>query len=165
MKMAVVSYSLSGNNQMVAQKVAAGLGIEHIQLKEGRKRRALNTLVDIIFNRTPRVSPEPDVLAGYDFILLFAPVWMGHIATPLRSYLKYIGEQRKQYGLIAVCGGVNRNLKAKVTGYAGVEPAVLMELAIMIELGVKTPFYRLNSAEAERLADKVLAGLRGHFKL
>ncbi len=163
--MAVVSYSLTGNNQMVAQNVAARLGIEHIQIKEGRKRRAFNTVVDIIFNRTPEVSPGPEVLAGCEFVLLSAPVWMGQIATPLRSYLKYIGEQRQQYGLIAVCGGVNRNLKAKITGYAGVEPAVFMELPIMIELGTKMPFYRLNSAEAERLADKVLAGLREHLKL
>lgn len=165
MKLVAVSYSLTGNNQLVAQKVAAGLGIEHIQVKEGKRRRASNTLLDIIFNRIPVVSPGPEVLAGCDFILFFAPVWMGQIATPLRSYLKYIGEHKQQYGLIAVCGGVNRNLKARVTGYTGIEPAVFMELAVMIELGAKMPFYRLNSAEAERLAEKVRAGLREHLKL
>lgn len=165
MRIKVVSYSLTGNNQAVASRVAAGLGIERIELREEKKRQTLDTVLDIIFNRTPAVSPGPEAISGCDLVLLFAPVWIGHIATPLRSYLKYIGEHRQQYGLITVCSGINRNLKARVKSYTGFEPTVFLELAIMAELGVRKPFYRLQPTEAEKLAERVLAVLRQHLRL
>ena len=44
MKITVISYSLTGNNEALAASVAAALGAEHIKISEP-KRRTIGTIV------------------------------------------------------------------------------------------------------------------------
>jgi len=66
MKGVVVCYSLSGNNERVARGVAARLGLELIKVSEPISRRAINTVLDIVFNRTPKVTPSPEIIKGFE---------------------------------------------------------------------------------------------------
>jgi len=54
---------------------------------------------DAIFNRTPQVYPAPAKLKNYDMILFFGPVWLGQVAFPLRTYLKYLRRNLKDYAV------------------------------------------------------------------
>lgn len=74
MRIAVVSYSLTGNNGAVAANVAKLLSAEHIRITEPKPRKMGAILLDMIFNRTPKTKPSPAELFQYDRILLVGPV-------------------------------------------------------------------------------------------
>ncbi|MEO0005659.1 MAG: hypothetical protein ABIK23_01050 [candidate division WOR-3 bacterium] len=167
MKGVIVFYSLTGNNEAVAKGVAQELGLNHIKITEGKRRRALSTLIDIIFNRTPETEPEPEVLKGYDLILFFAPVWIGHIATPLRKYLEYIKENRVRFGFVSICGGANPGIRKELKRRAGTEPEVFLEFHItdLLPEGTKPTIktlttYRLTENDVKRFKEAVVQSLR-----
>lgn len=69
MKVAVISYSLTGNNEALANSIAEELVVEHIKIKETKSRTISSIVLDMIFNRTPQVQTTPDKLGNYDLIL------------------------------------------------------------------------------------------------
>jgi hypothetical protein len=163
MKKVIVCYSRSGNNLRVATGVAEKLGIPLIQVTEAGKRLAIKTVLDIVFNRMPKVTPEPAVLEGYDRILFFAPVWIGQVATPLRRYLEYIRSKPVEYGLITVCGGPNPNLSPQLIKRTGKPPRFLLQLTIteLLTPGTRPTIpvltrYRLKDEEVAKFVSAVL---------
>lgn len=105
MKRAVVSYSLTGNNEALAQGIAAALGATHIRLTEEKPRTNGIIAADMIFGRTPKVSPGPETMAAYERVVLVAPVWMGQPASPLRGYLKYLKAHPLKCAFVSISGG------------------------------------------------------------
>ncbi len=71
MKIAVISYSLTGNNEALAKSIAEEFAAEHIKIKESKPRTMGSIVMDIIFNKTPQVQPTPDRSVNYDLILFF----------------------------------------------------------------------------------------------
>jgi len=90
MSIAVVSYSLTGNNGALAVAVATELSAVLIKISEEKPRKTGAIILDMILNRTPRVQPFPSELEKYKRILFIAPVWMGKVASPLRAYLEHL---------------------------------------------------------------------------
>ena len=81
MKIAVVSYSLTGNNEALAGSVAEKLTAEHIKIAETKLRTMGTIVMDLLFGRTPRIKQMPGELDGYDMVFLFGPVWMGEYSN------------------------------------------------------------------------------------
>lgn len=133
MKIAVISYSYTGNNENLAGSVAKELSAEHIKISE-TKSRAMGTIVsDMIFNRTPAVRPAPDIMNQYDLVLFSAPIWMGHVAAPLRAYFKYLKLHPHRFGFLSISGGAdgaNLKLADEIRKRTGEEPAILLDLHI-----------------------------------
>jgi len=164
MKVGILCYSLSGNNERVASAVAERLGLELGKVFEPGVRRMLSTVLDIIFKRIPKVIPAPEVIGGYDLVVLFAPVWIGHIATPIRAYLDYIREKEVRYGLVTVSGGPNPKVKDELIRRTGREPEFFVELSIvdLLPAGVKPTItsvmrYQLSAEDVKALSEKVVA--------
>ncbi len=105
MKTAVISYSLKGNNDALAKRIAEELKAEHIRITEPKKRSNGTIAADIIFGRTPATKPGPQVMPSYDLIIFAAPVWIGQPAFPLRSYLKYLKRHPQKYAFVSISGG------------------------------------------------------------
>ncbi|MDF2536881.1 MAG: hypothetical protein K0R18_3043 [Bacillales bacterium] len=105
MKIVVISYSFTGNNEALASSVAEEFAVEHIKIKETKQRTGGSIILDIIFNRTPKVQPTVDSLENVDLILFFGPIWMGQVATPLRAYLKHLKTNPCKYAFISISGG------------------------------------------------------------
>ena len=86
MKVVVLSYSLTGNNEILAANIAAEFKVGHVKINES-KQRTMNTIVfDILFNWTPKVHQDIDKIDGSNMIIFVGSVWMGHVATPFRKY-------------------------------------------------------------------------------
>jgi flavodoxin len=134
MKIVVISYSLTGNNEALAKSVAQEFSAEHMKITEPKRRTMISIVSDVIFsNRIPRVLPEPEILENYDLILFFGPVWMGHVATPIRAYLKHLKENPRKYAFISISGGANGpnpKLPDELKKRTGKEPAALINLFI-----------------------------------
>lgn len=92
-KTLVAYFSLTGNTQKAAEVVAKATGadlyrIEPVtpypaeyrdQVAQAKKELADNTL--------PPIKPWPENIAQYDVVFVGSPVWLGTMATPVRTFL------------------------------------------------------------------------------
>ena len=133
MKMTVLSYSLTGNNDMLAKSVAQTLPAEHVEITEKKPRTNGTIIGDLLFGKTPKTTPSPDCLNDCGFVLLLGPVWIGSVATPLRAYLKHLKKSGKPYAFASISGGAlgpNPKLSAELQKRTGRAPAAVIDLHI-----------------------------------
>ncbi|WP_044478929.1 flavodoxin family protein [Paenibacillus antibioticophila] len=162
MKIAVISYSFTGNNDRLAASVAQDLSATHIKITPRKPMTMGNIILDMIFSRTPKVEPDPDSLQQYDLILFFAPVWMGHIASPLRAYWNYLKSTPQAYGFFSISGGAdngNPKLLAELLKRTGAEPSIMLDQHIKGFLPQNskttrndTSAYKISETEARYLS-------------
>lgn len=162
MNIAVISYSYTGNNEMLAEGVARELHAKHIKVSTRKPLTTGAIAMDMIFSRTPKVQPAPDILRQYGFIIFFGPVWMGQVASPLRAYLNELKQNPKPYGFLSISGGAdgeNPKLAGELLKKTGKSPSILFDQHIADLLSSdnkrerkETSAYRLNKDDAHRLA-------------
>ncbi|MDF2938021.1 MAG: hypothetical protein K0Q90_3394 [Paenibacillaceae bacterium] len=172
MNIAVISYSLTGNNKALAQRVAQALQADLIEVTEPKARTMGTIMLDMLFNRTPQAKPGPASLDGYGLLLFCGPVWMGHVASPLRPYLQHLRKHPQQYGFFSISGGAdggNGKLAGELQKRAGAAPVMLLDqhIAGLLQAGTApaperkdTSAYRLTEKDAEVLADTVIQACR-----
>ena len=116
MKPLIAFYSFTHNNKLLAKHLQNELGCDLLEIQEEKKRKGISILLDLIFNRTPKIKTHLHDVASYDHCILISPVWAGKIATPLKSFLLKEKKNIKEYSFITVCGGGNPNQKEKLAG-------------------------------------------------
>ena len=170
MKVTVISYSLTGNNDALAAGIASAFVAEHIKISEQKPRTTWTIMLDVIFNRTPLVNPPPRVFGNNDLGIFVAPVWMGHIATPLRAYLDCLKNKSITYAFVSISGGAdgpNDKLASELNKRVGKKPTALYNtyIADLLPPNPKpnrklTTAYRLSETEVKSLTSKVVKSLR-----
>jgi hypothetical protein len=170
MKIVVISYSFTGNNEALASSVAEEFAVEHIKIKETKQRTGGSIILDIIFNRTPKVQPTVDSLENVDLILFFGPIWMGQVATPLRAYLKHLKTNPCKYAFISISGGadgVNPKIAGELKKRVGREPIALVDGHISDLLPPEpkpdrkiTSAYRINNEDVKKLTNTIVKTVR-----
>lgn len=170
MKIVVVSYSLTGNNEALAKSIAEEFAVEHIKIIEPKPRTMGSIILDLIFNRTPQVQPIPDRLENYDLILFFGPIWIGQVATPLRAYFKHLKTNLRRYAFISISGGAdgaNPKLAGELKKRVGKEPIALIDLHIadLLPSDPKpvckdTSAYRINNGDITKLTNIIVKTVR-----
>lgn len=173
MRIAVVSYSLTGNNDTLASNVAKALSVEHIRITEPKKRSYGTITADLLFRRTPKVFPEPHVLDQYDGLIFIAPVWMGQPAFPLRAYLKFLKAHPHKYGFVTISGGSlnpNPQLRNNIIKLAGNAPLAFVDMYIADLISKDTKIdpksvenYQLTGGDIESLMAKAVREINGCF--
>lgn len=161
MNIAILSYSYTGNNEAFAECVARELKAKHIKVSLQNPVTMGSIVLDMLFSRTPKVQPVPDTLRQYDLILFFGPVWMGHVASPLRTYLNDLKQNPKPYGFLSVSGGAdggNAKLSDELLQRTGKQPVILADQHIAELLSPddsttrkETSAYRISEEDANRL--------------
>lgn len=166
MKIKIVSFSLTGNNEALADSVSKELSAEHIRIFEPKPRTMGSVILDIFFNRTPQVKPTPESIKQYDLILFFGPIWMGQIATPLRPYLKHLKTYPHKYAFVSISGGAdstNPKLAAELKKRTGADPTSLIDLHIADLLPANpkptrkdTSAYRINGDDIKKMTNTIV---------
>jgi hypothetical protein len=170
MNVIVISYSLTGNNDALATGVATALSAEHIKISEPKPRTTWTVMLDVILNRTPPVNPPAKVLENNDLIIFVAPVWIGHVATPLRAYFQYLKNTSGKYAFVSISGGAdgpNAKIAGELNKRVGKKPAALvnMYIADLLPPNPKptrkdTTAYRLDETEVKSITNTVVKSLR-----
>jgi len=173
MNVVVISYSLTGNNEALAKSISERFTAKHIKIKEPKPRTMGTIVLDVIFNKTPKVQPPPETLVDYDLILFLGPIWMGKIATPLRAYLKYLKQTQCSYAFISISGGadgVNPKLESELKKIVGKEPTSLIDMHIVDLLPSDpkptrkdTSAYKINNEDIEKLTNSIVKTVKGTF--
>lgn len=169
MKIIVISYSLTGNNEALAKRIASGFSAKHVSISETKPRTNFTTILDLLFNRTPHVNPIVNNVEGYDLVIFVGPVWMGQVATPLRAYFRNLKTRLGKYAFISISGGANGSnpqLAEDLKKRLGKEPLALIDLHIADLLPTHpkptrkdTMAYHLKERDIKNLTDKVIKTL------
>ncbi len=165
MKIVVISYSLTGNNEALAKNLAEELSADHLIITEPKPRTTLSIVIDLVLNRIPKVQPEPAKLKNYDLILFLAPVWIGNVATPLRAYFKYLKANPHKYAFISISGGAdgaNLKLAGELKKRVRKQPLALLDFHIADLLPTEpkptrkdTSNYLINTKDIENLTHTI----------
>jgi hypothetical protein len=169
MKVIVISYSLTGNNQDLAASLAAAFEAEHIRITEPRPRTMGTIILDMVFSRTPKIIMPVANIAEIDWVLFVGPVWMGQIATPFRACFKQLGQKIGKYAFISISGGAdgpNPKLAGELEKRLGKAPDRLIDLHIADLLPPEpkptrkgTMAYRITERDVKYLTDTIAAAL------
>jgi len=106
----VVFYSRTGTTSLVAEKVAALLGAdtERIIVSGTKYEGAWGFIRGIFQSLTggmPSINDSSFSPKNYDLIVVGGPIWAGHIAPPVRAYLRQYGQNFKSMAIFVTHGG------------------------------------------------------------
>lgn len=86
----VCYFSRTGHTRRLAQELQRALGAEIEELREPRPRKGLRGFVrsalDAITHRYPAIETPRHDPAQFDLLVLGGPIWVGRMASPLRTY-------------------------------------------------------------------------------
>jgi len=134
MKAQIVYTSFTGNNDLLAKEIQKRTGADLLPILEKRKRNGWTVFLDIAFNRIPEITNYYDPTAYYDHHIFVAPIWAGHIASPLKAFLAWEKRKIKAYSFITLCGDSSQKQKEKIikelTALVGFPPSRVEELSV-----------------------------------
>jgi hypothetical protein len=133
MRNLVVYYSLAGNTRKVAERAARELGADIAEIHATRYQsgafRILRAAFDGWWGRLPAIEASGGDPAAYDFVLLMAPVWAGHAATPMRACLAWNRGRLKRAAFVLTCAGsCPPQAFEEMAALAGLEPQATFTL-------------------------------------
>lgn len=168
MKISIISYSLTGNNSALAANVAKKLSVKQINISETKSRFMFTIIVDMIFNRKPPINAFEENPKD-NLLLIFGPVWLGQVASPLRCYLQYLKSHPCNYVFISISGGAdgaNPKLKDDLKRRTGMDPLRVIDLHIadLLPMNPKpirknTSAYKLSIEDVEKLSVVIMKDL------
>ena len=120
MKRLVVYYSLSGNTEEAAKKIADTLGADLLKLetvKKMPKSFAAQIIVgggQVVFNHIPRLKPMDKDVSAYDEIILGSPIWNSKGVPAVNAFLRDKDAASKVTSLffLSAGGDTEKGLKA-----------------------------------------------------
>lgn len=169
MKVIIISYSYTGNNDALASSIASALGADHLKVVEKKSRTMFTISMDLLFNRTPQVTLIPLNLHEYDLVIFMGPVWMGQVATPLRAYFEHFKSLPNKYAFVCISGGsdgANPKLSDELTRRTGKVPTFLIDKHIADLLPEESRHdrqanmkYHLTETDIKNLTDSIIQNI------
>ena len=104
MRPVILVYSFSGNNRLLAGRLAERLDCPIVEVTEPRARSTFRIMFDLLLRRFPKVAPIA-LPEGNDHVLIVAPLWDKWIAHPMRSALRALGASLGPYSFVSFSGG------------------------------------------------------------
>lgn len=105
----IVFYSRTGTTGRVAEQLAAALHAPLLAIEEPHGRRGLSGYLRSAREAARRILPPilPPALdpADFDLVILGTPVWVGHVASPMRSFLQGYRSTLRHVAFFCTCGG------------------------------------------------------------
>lgn len=161
MAITVAYYSLTGNDETLANHLAEKLRCGLIRIVETSRRTTLKTTLDLLFSRLPRLERIDASLDAYDHVVMVAPVWGSKVASPLGAFIARERHLLPEYSFITLAGheraGQAEKLMTELARRVGRPPRAFCELIVSElvapesrqRIGIGTP-YRIRQEELER---------------
>lgn len=169
MKTLILHYSFTGNNAKLARAISNKLNADCIELKESQKRTIFSILLDVVFNRIPKIQNLDNYIDDYEYIIFIAPIWFGKIGTPLRSVFQKLRNKNISFSLVTLSAGfdgINSASEKEIVKRTGKVPKAIVN-PLITELLPAEPIpsrktldeYKISQAEAEKIAEKICVNL------
>ncbi|TFZ08650.1 flavodoxin [Ramlibacter humi] len=123
----VIFYCLGGTSREVAHALADEQGWALGQVVEAKPRGGwpglLRCALDTLRQRLPPVRYEGPEPAGFQRVVLVAPIWLGSVAAPMRSFAASAGRSWRQYAVVTTSAtGESSRAEAELAAILGHEP-------------------------------------------
>jgi flavodoxin len=154
MKTAVVVYSLDGSCALVAEEIKSLLNADliRLRLKDEKKRGKFGSLLwggsMVFFNKKPPLLPYSFDYSAYDLIVIGAPVWAGHPAPPVNTFISETGLTGKKVAFFVCHAGGKGSALAKFK-------AMLTGNEIIAEADFHEPVKKNSESVKKQIADWV----------
>ena len=153
MKILIVYFSFSGNNEILALEFGKILNCDTLRITEVKKRNAFSIFFDLVFNRTPRIQEHGKKISEYGHIIFIAPIWGSKVASPLKSFLQLEKNNITRYSFISVCSGSTGQkdkIEKELQSLVGKPPVITTELWIN-DLLPKEKKNKINAVTSYRI--------------
>ena len=128
MKTVIVYYSLEGNTDLAAKKIAEKTGADLLRLEPEKAypdsgfRKFFWGGKSAVMAETPELRPYAFDPAAYERIIFGFPVWAGNITPPLRTFIKENDLNAKRFAVFACESGSGAEKAfAKMKALLGIE--------------------------------------------
>ena len=105
----IVYYSRTGVTRHVAERIAGHVGADAIAIRDVRSREGVlgyvRSAMEAMHGTLPEIELPPMHLADYALVVLMAPVWAGHLATPMRRFLRDHARELRRVAVCCTMGG------------------------------------------------------------
>jgi flavodoxin len=105
----VVYYSRTGITQEVAQRIAAGCACDIEPIRDMLPRDGvpgyLRCCYEAFARKTPPIAPIARNPGDYELVILGAPVWVGRLSSPMRSFIRANAARLPQVAAFCTMGG------------------------------------------------------------
>jgi len=105
----IVVYSNTGTSRRLAALLSSQLGWPVGDIVEARSRAGtggmLRCVADSLLRRRPAIAYQGPDPAGFDAVVLVAPIWVGQLAGPMRSFVTERRQTLPRAAVISVMGG------------------------------------------------------------
>jgi flavodoxin len=165
MKTLIVYYSFTKNNDALAKMIRARLECEMFKIETLRRRTAFSIFLDAVLGRKPAIRKHNLALDSYEQFVFIAPIWLGKIAGPLKTFLREESKNIKRYSFISVCGGLTgqkEKIEDELASIVGIRAQRVCELWISDIVGEhvtknakNVSAYRIGPAELEKFKAKI----------
>jgi hypothetical protein len=122
----VVVYSYTGTSRRVAQRLAAERGWPIAEVFDAKRRSGwLRCILDQLLRRRPPIRYDGPDPAAFDTVVLIAPIWVEHLAAPMRSFVTEHASRLRQVAAVSVMGSKGApNAVAEIARLIGRRPAL-----------------------------------------
>lgn len=157
MKRIVVYYSLSGNTQKAAEKLAELLGTDIVRLETARsmpKSYPLQIVVgggQVMMGSKPKLKPLEKDLTEYDEIILGTPVWNSKAVPAVNTLLKDKKIAKKVTGVFTLSQG--GDMKKCMVALSGKLPRLMYSASLLDQ---KMRGSKHNKEKLEQFAEMIL---------
>jgi flavodoxin len=125
----VAYYSWTGHTRRVAESVAAACDAELEPIEDAGPRTMFRSLVQAMLRRPAPIRLPRQDAAAHDVVILGAPVWVGGVAAPMRSYIAAQRGAFKAIACFATAGGQDgAKVARQMAALAGKPAAAIMGL-------------------------------------
>lgn len=166
MTLAILYYSSSGNNRLLARHLAARLGAQSEEIRDTRWFRKLRLINDMARDRRPPIAPIALDAGDYDHVLFVSPLYDSNIGFPMKTALSTWGRQVRAYSFASFCGYHRQEQRDKIvaqlTDLTGRAPAHVSELCVGDLVPEKdrrnvwvVSRYRVKEPELARFSDRL----------
>lgn len=161
MRTAIICYSYTQNNLMLAAEIVARTRGTLIPIEENKSRSRSTIFLDMLFHRTPSIREYLHLDDRFDHYILVSPIWGGKIASPLRAFVTKEATRIKSYSFISVCGGgedQRPGIEKELTSLIKRKPVAVMQLSLT-DLCKDHPAdlmnYRIDKDDLEYFSDQI----------
>ncbi|MBU6248276.1 MAG: hypothetical protein KGN77_11000 [Xanthomonadaceae bacterium] len=102
-------YSMSGHTRELAGELRTALQAEVEEIREPHPRSGAGgiwrSVVDTVLRREPPILAPALDPTGYDLLAIGGPVWVGRMASPLRSYARRMAARAPRLAFFCTEGG------------------------------------------------------------
>ena len=160
-KALIIFYSLEGNTQFIAERIASKIWADLLQLhpeKEINQKWFMKYMRwgrQVVMKFTPKLQPRTIDINQYDTLIFWTPVWAFNYAPALRTFFTEQKFQNKKI-LLFCCheGGKGKSLENMAIALAGNEIISQIDFFAPLKKDKEWPLKKLEQRMTDNFSDK-----------